>query len=155
MDMVSLAQGLGLAVLVVLVLAIIVIAARRSALSRSGAIDICWRRTLTPDGRGWVLGQGRFHDNEFLLYRSFSPLPGAARRLNRESLRLGERRQLIATEPDLLPLDSVIVRCTDGGTPLELALREEALTGLHSWLESLPPATRSVRLFHRGVKKST
>jgi len=153
--MVSLAQGFGLAILVVVVLAIIVIAARRSALSRSGAIDVCWRRTLTPDGRGWVLGQGRFHDNEFLLYRSFSPLPGAARRLRREALRLGEQRPLVATEPDLLPVDSVIVRCTDGGAPLELALREEALTGLRSWLESLPPATRSVRLFHRGVKKSS
>ena len=34
-----------------------------------------------PMVEGWVLGQGRFRDNEFLLYRSFSPLPGAARTL--------------------------------------------------------------------------
>lgn len=155
MDMVSLAQGFGLAILVVVVLAIIVIAVRRSVLTRAGAIDICWRRTLTADGRGWVLGQGRYRDNEFLLYRSFSPLPGAARRLHRESLQLGDRRPLVGTEPDLLPVDSVIVRCTDGGSPIELALRDEALTGLRSWLESRPPATRSVRLFHRGVKKSS
>jgi hypothetical protein len=47
------------------------------------------------------------------------------------------------------------VRCTDGGSQLELALSEEALTGLRSWLESLPPATRSVKLFHRGVRKPT
>ena len=153
MDYVSLAQGVGLAILVVVIVAIIVIALRRSALSRSGAIDICWRRTTTPDGRGWVLGQGRYHDNEFLLYRSFSPLPGAARKLHRETLRLGERRPLVGTEPDLLPVESVIVRCTDGGAQIELALREEALTGLRSWLESLPPATRSVRLFHRGIRK--
>ena len=153
MDYVSLAQGVGLAILVVVVVAIIVIAVRRSALSRSGAIDICWRRTSTADGRGWVLGQGRYHENEFLLYRSFSPLPGAARKLHRETLRLGERRPLVGTEPDLLPVESVIVRCTDGGAQIELALREEALTGLRSWLESLPPATRSVRLFHRGVRK--
>ena len=155
MDMVSLAQGFGLVMLVVVVVAIIVIAARRSVLARGGAIDICWRRTLTPDGRGWALGQGRYRDNEFLLYRSFSPLPGAARRLHRDSLQLGERRALVATEPDLLPLDSVVVRCTDGGSLIELALREEALTGMRSWLESRPPATRSVRLFHRGVKKSS
>ena len=37
---------------------------------------------------------------------------------------------------------------------IELALSEEALTGLRSWLESLPPATRSVRLFHRGIRKT-
>jgi hypothetical protein len=153
MDMVSLAQAFLLATLGVVVLAIIVIAVRRSMLTRAGAIDICWRRTLTRDGRGWVLGQGRYRDNEFLLYRSFSPMPGAGRRLHRESLQLGEQRPLVATEPDLLPVDSVVVRCTDGGSQLELALREEALTGLRSWLESRPPATRSVRLFHRGVKK--
>jgi hypothetical protein len=154
MDVVSLAQAIGLAILVVVVLAVVVIAVRRSALSRSGAIDICWRRELTPDGRGWALGQGRFFDNEFLLYRSFSPLPGAARRLHRESLKLGERRGPVGTEPDLLPVDSVIVRCTDGGKQIELALSAEALTGLRSWLESLPPATRSVKLFHRGIRKT-
>jgi hypothetical protein len=73
--------------------------------------------------------------------------------LHRSSLKLGDRRGPVGTEPDLLPVDSVIVRCTDGGTQIELALREEALTGLRSWLESLPPATRSVRLFHRGVRE--
>lgn len=153
MDIVSLVQAVGLAILIVVVVAIGVIAFRRSVLTRSGAIDICWRRTLSADGRGWVLGQGRFRDSEFLLYRSFSPLPGAARRLHRGSLKLGERRAPVGTEPDLLPVDSVIVRCTDGGTQIELALREEALTGLRSWLESLPPATRSVRLFHRGIRE--
>jgi len=154
MDIESLARGLGLAILVVVVLAIVVIAVRRSILTRSGAIDVCWRRDLTPDGRGWVLGQGRFRDNEFLLYRSFSPLPGAARKLHRSSLKLGARRGAVGTEPDLLPVGAAIVRCTDGGTRIELALGEEALTGLRSWLESLPPATRSVKLFHRGIRKT-
>lgn len=152
MDIVSLAQGIGLAILVVVVLAIAIIAIRRSMLGRAGAIDVCWRRPISTDGRGWVLGQGRFHENEFLMYRSFSPLPGAARRLRRESLKLGSRRGPVGTEPDLLPVDSVILRCTDGGTQIELALSEQALTGLRSWLESLPPATRSVKLFHRGAK---
>jgi len=160
MNIAALAQILGVLVLVVVVLAIVVIAARRSALTRSGAIDVCWRPSrprgsMTADGRGWVLGQGRFRDNEFLMYRSFSPLPGAARKLRRESLKLGNRRGPVGTEPDLLPVGSVIVRCTDGGGQLELALSEEALTGLRSWLESLPPATRSVKLFHRGVRKTT
>ena len=154
MNVVSLAQLVGLAILVIVVLAIVVIAVRRSALSRSGAIDICWRRDLRPDGRGWVLGQGRFRENQFLLYRSFSPLPGAARRLHRESLALGARRGPVGTEPDLLPVEAVIVRCTDGGAQIELALGEEALTGLRSWLESIPPATRSVKLFHRGIRKT-
>jgi hypothetical protein len=154
MDIVSLAQGFGLAILVVVLLAIVMIAVRRSMLARAGAIDVCWRRSTSPDGNGWVLGQGRFRDNGFLLYRSFSPWPGAARTLHRNSLRLGARRARVGTEPDLLPVDAVIVRCTDGGTQIELALSEQALTGLRSWLESLPPATRSVKLFHRGIRKT-
>src|SRR6476620_7636350 len=155
MDIASLTQGLGLVLLVVVVLAIVVIAVRRSMLARSGAIDVCWLRPVSADGRGWVLGQGRFHENEFLMYRSFSPLPGAARRLHRGTLKLGARRSPVGTEPDLLPMDSVIVRCTDGGTQIELALSEQALTGLRSWLESVPPATRSVKLFHRGARKAS
>ena len=159
MDVAWLAQGLGLAILAVVVVSIVVIAVRRSALSRSGAIDVCWRPShargeLTPDGRGWVLGQGRFRDDEFLMYRSFSPLPGAARKLNRGSLKLGARRDAVGTEPDLLPVDAVIVRCTDGGTQVELALSQQALTGLRSWLESIPPASRSVKLFRRGIREA-
>ena len=155
MNIVSLAQILGLAILIVLILAIVVIAVRRSVLARSGGIDVCWRRKLRPDGRGWVLGQGRFLGDEFLLYRSFSPLPGAARKLHRNSLVLGERRSPVGTEPDLLPVNAVIRRCTDGGTAFELALSEEALTGLRSWLESQPPGARPAPgLFHRGIRKN-
>ena len=153
MDFASLAQFLGLAVLVAVVVSISVIALRRSVLIRSGAIDVSWRSNLRSDGGGWILGQGRYRGTELLLYRAFSPLPGAAKRLHRESLTLGPRRTAVGTEPDLLPPNAVIVRCTDGGSELELALAEEALTGLRSWLESIPPATRSVRLFHRGVRK--
>ena len=146
----------GLAILVVVVaVAICVIAVRRSVLARSGGD----RRLLASDlaARRSAAGcsvRADSTDNELLLYRSFSPLPGAARTLHRGSLTLGERRAPVGTEPDLLPVDAVIVRCTDGGTPLELALSEEALTGLRSWLESLPPATRSVKLFHRGSSPS-
>jgi len=155
MNIVSLAQILGLAILIVLILAIVVIAVRRSVLARSGGIDVCWRRKLRPDGRGWVLGQGRFLGDEFLLYRSFSPLPGAARKLHRNALVLGERRSPVGTEPDLLPVNAVIRRCTDGGTAFELALSEEALTGLRSWLESQPPGARPAPgLFHRGIRKN-
>lgn len=153
MDFASLAQFLGLAVLVAVVVSISVIALRRSVLIRSGAIDVSWRSNLRSDGGGWILGQGRYRGTELLLYRALSPLPGAAKRLHRESLSLGPRRAAVGTEPDLLPPNAVIVRCTDGGSELELALAEEALTGLRSWLESIPPATRSLRLFHRGVRK--
>ncbi len=138
------AEIVGLALLLVLVSGIVTIAVRRSLLTRSGGVDVCWRRSLRADGRGWTFGQGRYHGGEFTLYRSFSPLPIASRHLRRDRLQLGERRALIGTEPDLLPVGSVVVRCTDGACPIELALTEDAVTGLRSWLESVPPATGSL-----------
>jgi hypothetical protein len=148
------AEIIGLGLLLVLVLSIIAIAVRRSLLTRSGGVDVCWRTSLVADGSGWIFGQGRYREGEFILYRSFSPLPLASRVLRRDELTLGTRRPLTGTEPDLLPVGSVVLRCTDDGSPVELALSEEAMTGLRSWLESIPPATGSINgRQHGGVRE--
>jgi hypothetical protein len=145
-----LAEIIGLALLLVVVLSIVAIAVRRSLLTHSGGVDVCWRKSLRADGRGWTFGQGRYREGELTLYRSFSPLPLASKVLRRDRLTLGERRALAGTEPDLLPVGSVVLRCTDGRSVIELALAEEAATGLRSWLESVPPATGSIDGRHRG-----
>jgi hypothetical protein len=148
------AEIAGLALLLVLVLSIVAIALRRSYLTKSGGVDFCWRRTTAADGSGWIFGQGRYREGELTLYRSFSPLPIASKILLRDRLVLGDRRPLAGMEPDLLPVGSVVLRCTDGRLPLELALSEEAMTGLRSWLESVPPATGSIMgRPHGGVKE--
>lgn len=134
---------IGLALLVAVVLMIALVAVRRLLLARSGGIDVSWRKDLRRSGgAGWILGQARYLGDNLQLFRSFSPLPLAARQLNRHSLVLGNRRLAEGTEPDLLPAWSVIVRCTDAGNDLELALSEDALTGLRSWLESAPSVSR-------------
>ncbi len=137
----QLAETIGLVLLVAVVLAIVVIAVRRSLLNRSGGIDVCWRPDLSVAGRGWILGQGRYSGGELDLYRSFSPLPVVSRTLRRGTLAVGQSRAPEGAEPDLLPMDAVIVRCTDGGPPFELAMSSDALTGLRSWIESRPPRT--------------
>lgn len=141
----ELAEVIGLFVLVAVALAIVVIAVRRALLTRAGGFDVSWR--LHPDGsdRGWSLGQGRYRGSELGLYRSFSPLPVAARRLDRARLVIGSVRDPVGAEPDLLPVDAVIVRCTHGDAPFELALSGDALTGLKSWVESRPPGMRSAQ----------
>jgi hypothetical protein len=144
------AEITGLALLLVLVLCIVAIAVRRYLLTKAGGVDFCWRRSMDVDGSGWIFGQGRYHDGDLTLYRSFSPLPMASKILRRDRLVLGARRPLTGTEPDLLPVGSVVVRCIDGKTPIELALSEEAMTGLRSWLESVPPATGSLNDRHAG-----
>lgn len=129
--------GLGLLIAVVLCIALVVL--RRSSLSRTGAVDLSWRND--PARGGWILGQARYNGDRLELFRSLSPLPVAARRLQRQTLRLGERRAPVGTEPDLLPPGSVIVRCSDAGSDLELAMSEPTLTGLRSWLESAPSSS--------------
>lgn len=144
----------GLALLLVLVLSVAAIAVRRSLLTRSGGVDLCWRKASAPDGRGWIFGQGRYGEGELVLYRSFSPLPVASKVLRRDRLILGDRRAVAGTEIDLLPVGSIVLGCREGRSRLELALTEEAVTGLRSWLESVPPATGS--LFgrpHGGVRE--
>nr|WP_275889221.1 DUF2550 domain-containing protein [Nakamurella flavida] len=131
--------------LALVVLVIVMVTVRRSRLARSGAVSVSWRFDVSRAGHGWVLGQGRFDGPNLLLYRSFSPLPMPARRLSRERLTLGERRCPAGTEADLLPVGSVIITCTDGGTPFELAVSEQVSTGVLSWLESLPPSSPAHR----------
>jgi hypothetical protein len=139
----ELAEVIGLVVLIAVALAIVVITVRRALLTRAGGFDVSWRTRPSETDRGWSLGQGRYRGGELGLYRSFSPLPIAALRLRRDRLVLGAVREPVGAEPELLPIDSVIVMCTEGGPPFELALSAGALTGLRSWVESRPPGLRS------------
>lgn len=138
-------EFLALGLLFAIVVLIIWVAVRRTLLTRGGGIDVCWRTDLRPTGSGWTLGQARYSGDVLLMFRSFAVLPSASRTLQRQSLNLGDRRPAVGSESDLLPAGAVIVRCIDargGGSRLELAMSEESLTGLRSWLESAPTAHR-------------
>ena len=137
----QLAEIVGFVLLLAVIVLVVLLAVRRSSLARNGALDVGWRDQLDPDGRGWVLGQARYNEDRLDLYRSFSPLPIAAKQLRRNSLTLGDRRVPVGTELDRLPVGSVIVRCTGASGQLELAMSEDTLTGLRSWLESAPPGS--------------
>lgn len=145
-------DSLQIGALVVLILAVLVIAfvaVRRQLLSRSGAVDMCWRDHLQADGAGWYLGVGKFDGADLYLYRSFSVLPGPSRRLNRGELSLGAKRAADSAEVDLLPADAVISRCQAGPREFELAMSVDAATGLSAWLESMPPSNRSTGRMRR------
>lgn len=134
----------GLGLLVAVVASITWLTARRLLLVRGGAIDICWRdRTANAPayGSGWSFGQAKYAGDELLLYRSFSLMLGAARRLDRSTISLGERRAPMGVESDLLPPDSVVIDCSSGTSSVaQLAIGGTALTGLSSWVESAPTA---------------
>ena len=88
----NLAEVVGFAALVIVIVLVVVLAVRRSSLARSGGLDLSWRVDLDPTGRNWILGQGRYGDGRLDLFRSFSPLPIPAKRLSRDDLQLGDRR---------------------------------------------------------------
>ena len=133
-----------LVLLVVFIVVAVLVAVRRRMVSRSGGVAVCWCRP-GPAGVSWTFGQARYEHRGLVLFRSFSPLPWPSLILRRDRLVLGDRRPPTGTEPDLLPLGCVIVSARDGDRPVELALSEAALTGLRSWLESVPPSRRGPR----------
>lgn len=142
-------QIVALAVLILAVLVIVYVAVRRQLMSRSGAVDMCWRDRLSDDGAGWYLGVGTFDGADLFLYRSFSVLPLPNRRLHRADLTLGARRPPAASELDLLPAGAVVTRCQVGSHVFELAMSADAVTGLSAWLESMPPSNRSTGRLRR------
>lgn len=138
----GLAQAIGLTLVAAAVVLITIILIRRAVLVRAGGFDVSWRLHPGDDDRGWILGQARFHGGKLALYRSFSAWPTPSIVMGRAALGLGAIRAPMGAEPDLLPDGVAIVAGSWEQTPLELALAEDALTALRSWVESRPPGSR-------------
>lgn len=146
----ELAEIVGVTVLIIVIALGLVIAVRRAVLIRAGGFDVSWRHRPGADDRGWMLGQARFRRGQLALYRSFSAWPTPAMTLDRAALVLGAVRPPHGAEPELLPASVAIVTGSCAGTPLELALADDALTALRSWVESRPPGSRIPSREHFG-----
>jgi hypothetical protein len=146
----ELAEFAGITLLILVVALALILALRRIILLRAGGFDVSWRVRPGNDDRGWMLGQARFRRGQLALYRSFSAWPTAAMTMDRAALILGAVRPPRGSEPDLLPASVAIVTGSSAGTPLELALSEDALTALRSWVESRPPGSRIPSREHLG-----
>lgn len=138
----GLVEVVGLVLLAAIVALAFVVALRRIILVRAGGFDVSWRLRPAQDDRGWVLGQAQFRRGQLALYRSFSAWPTAALTMDRAALSLGGTRPPYPGEPDLLPASVAIVTGSCAGVPVELALTDDALTALRSWVESRPPGSR-------------
>lgn len=152
-------EAVGVAILLVVV-ALALLAARRRWLSREGGTFECSARLRqsTPSG-GWALGVARYNGEMLEWFRFFSY---AFR--PRITLRRGEVRVLESRDPD--PVEALALyegqrvvrlggRAESSGGPVgtgrtpgwrgpardswELAMDQDSLTGLLSWLEAAPP----------------
>lgn len=128
--------------LVVGVLFVVFRAARRIRRARRGGVDVALRSRPSPGGGGWHQGVGRYRGDDFAWFRLSSLRSGPDRVLDRDQLEIMERRTPTLPETYAMPTGSVVLRCRTALGELELAMRQDTLTGFLSWLESAPPGRR-------------
>jgi hypothetical protein len=126
---------------------ILLLAGRRRWLNRLGGTFECsLRLRMRTPGAGWVLGVGRYSEGilEWFRYFSYSLRPRMV--FPRRNVRVVETRMPNPVEAVALNADEKVVRLEmqDGHaeTQWELAMSEESVTGLLSWLEAAPPGVR-------------
>lgn len=134
-------QIVGLA-LVTGALLVSLLAVRRRRRLRPGGIDVALRCRPNDTGRGWRQGLGRYWGGNFAWFRLSSLRSGPDRVFVREQLQILERRGPTVPESHGLPSGSIVLRCRTGIEELELAMRQDTLTGFLSWLESAPPSAK-------------
>ena len=114
---------------------------RRVITHHGGTFELSHRVRSRGDGRGWVLGVGRYSGERLEWFRVFSLAPRPKRVWARESLSYdGSREPLGAEQMSLYP-DHVVIRCQGADGEVELAMSPASLTGFQSWLEAKPPGT--------------
>ena len=134
------------AFLIILVLAAVGIAARRFLLERGGGTVECGLRR-GPNGP-WRLGVASYQREELNWFGALGLTMRPDVVFPRRDLAVVSRRLPTDAEAASLGPGMVVVECRvgeDTGGTIELALGEEALTGLLSWLEAAPPGS------HLGV----
>jgi hypothetical protein len=113
---------------------------RRKFLSRSGgAIELSLRLKPKSQGRGWVLGVGRFVGDDLQWFRVFSLSPRPRRTLSRRDLAVHSRRAPHGPEVFSLHKGAEVVSLTATTGPVEIAMDPSAMTGFLAWLEAQPP----------------
>ncbi len=131
--------GALLLIAVVYVLALVV---RRRIISRSGGtFELSYRLHADREGRGWVLGIGRYSGERLEWFRIFTLGPSPKRSWERDDLTYDGRRQPLGAEQASLYPDHVVITCQSPHGDVELAMSEASLTGFQSWLEARPPGT--------------
>ncbi len=132
------------ALVVLLALALVVLAARRRVLGREGGTFECSLRLhSSPPGSGWMLGVGRYEEGLLQWFRFFSYSWRPQQSFSRRDVRVLETRDPDPVEAVALYAEQRILRFQVGSADTaehwELAMSQDSLTGLLSWLEAAPP----------------
>lgn len=116
-------------------------ARRRWLVHDGGAVEMSFRLKQRTQGRGWVLGMGRYDGDELQWFRVFSLSPRPRRTLNRQQLEVTARRAPKGPEALALLKGMDVVTLRAAGQDVEIALDRSALTGFLAWVEARPPGS--------------
>jgi hypothetical protein len=125
-----------LALVGLLISAALLFTVRRITFSRRTASFDCSLRR--PDG-SWSLGVARYGDDRLDWFRVFSLSWRPRLTWLRDELTVVVRRPTRGPEVTAVLPHAVVVECRYAGTDLDLAMSDDAYTGLASWLEAAPP----------------
>jgi hypothetical protein len=126
--------------LLVVILPVVVVVTRRRILQRRGVTFDCSLRAAPKSrGKGWSLGMARYAEDRLEWYRIFGFSVRPRHTYARRDLLVEGRRAPDAPEAMTLLAGTVIVTCRSLNETVELALSDEALTGLLAWIEASPP----------------
>lgn len=131
----------GVLLLLTLVYGAALVVRRRGISRHGGTFELSYRVRPIGDGRGWMLGLGRYSGERLEWFRVFSLAPRPKRVWARESLSYDGSRAPVATEQPSLYPDHLVIRCQSPAGELDLAMSAASLTGFQSWLEASPPGT--------------
>ena len=121
-------------------LAFVALFIRRRFLSRSGgAVEVSFRLRNKSQGRGWVLGIGRFVGDDLQWFRVFSLSNRPRRTLSRKDLTVRGRRSPRGPESLALLKGAEVLELRSAAGLVEIALDPSAITGFLAWLEAQPP----------------
>jgi hypothetical protein len=131
----------GVLLLVVIGYGLLLVVRRRVLSRHGGTFELSVRVRSSQAGRGWVLGLGRYREEQLEWFRIFSPSPRPRRTWQRSHLQITGQREPSGAEAFALYGGHVVVECRTPRGPVELAMSSSALTGFSSWLEAGPPGS--------------
>jgi hypothetical protein len=129
-------------ILVLIVAAAAALAVRRYWLERGGGTVECGLRSLSRRG-GWRLGVVSYQRDELYWYGALGVALRPERVFPRRSVEVTSRRPVEPSEMTILDPSWIIIEAKTGlpEGPVELAMTDQALTGLLAWLEASPPGS--------------
>lgn len=135
----------GAVLLLVLIYGLLLVLRRRHLSRHGGTFELAHRERVDREGRGWILGLGRYTEDSLEWFRVFSLSPRPRRRWRRADLSFDGHREPRSAEQASLYPDHVVIHCVlhrpGQNGEIELAMSAASLTGFQSWIEARRPGT--------------